>query len=54
MEFVEGIDPNEPGVRRDPGSSVGGEVSSELRAHLARNEAIRERKANRRDVHPRR
>ncbi len=54
MEYVEGIDPNEPGVRRVPGSRVGGEDSPELLAHLARKEAIRERKANRRDVHPRR
>lgn len=54
MEYVEGIDPNEPGVRRVPGSRVGGEDSPELRAHLARKEAIRERKANRREVHPRR
>lgn len=53
MEFVEGIDPDEPGVRRVPWSSVG-ENPPEVRAHIARQEAIREQKANRRDVHPRR
>lgn len=53
MEFVEGIDPDEPGARRVPWSMGGGE-SPELRAHLARKEAIRERQANRREVHHRR
>ncbi|WP_139279693.1 hypothetical protein [Rhodococcoides yunnanense] len=53
MEFVEGIDPDEPGVRRVPWSSVG-ENPPEVRAHIARKEAIRERKANRRYVHPQR
>ena len=53
MEWVEGMDPDEPGVRRVPWSSVG-ENPPEVRAHIARKEAIRERKANRREVHPRR
>lgn len=53
MEWVEGIDPDEPGVRRVPWSSVG-ENPPEVRAHIARKEAIRERKANRREVHPQR
>ena len=51
MEWVEGINPDEPGVRRVPWSSVG-ENPPEVRAHIARKEAIRERKASRRDVHP--
>ncbi|WP_237669801.1 hypothetical protein [Rhodococcus sp. BS-15] len=53
MEWVEGIDPDEPGVRRVPWSNVG-ENPPEVRAHIARKEAIRERKANRREVHPQR